>query len=183
MDAPGGDAVRRLRPLFAVLAVCLTATSCAALCSGGMRASLHETPAAKDGGVLAVVYSGDGGWARIDKAMAKALSQAGADVVGVDALRYFSTRRTPQEAADDLAQVIRRRAGARRVVLVGYSFGAGALPVMADRLPADVRGRVTHLVLIGLPQEGELKFHPVERLHLTVPSDYPTARRWRLCAD
>jgi type IV secretory pathway VirJ component len=47
--------------------------------------------------------------------------------------------------ADDLADQLRRheaRWGRRKIVLVGYSFGADALPAIVPRLPADLRGQI-----------------------------------------
>lgn len=45
--------------------------------------------------LFAVLLSGDGGWAGLDKEVAAALSKSGVPVVGVDSLRYFWTPRTP----------------------------------------------------------------------------------------
>jgi type IV secretory pathway VirJ component len=47
----------------------------------------------------------------------------------------------------------------REALLVGYSFGADVLPFIVDRLPPDLRSRITGMVLVGLsPQANwELK--------------------------
>ncbi len=50
---------------------------------------------AKNGGpTFAVILSGDGGWAGLDKKVAAALAAQGIDVVGIDSLRYFWSERT-----------------------------------------------------------------------------------------
>lgn len=124
---------------------------------------LVEVPAAPGGDTLAVFYSGDGGWAGIDRGLAQGFVKAGVPVVGYDSLRYFWTKRTPQQAADDLTAVIRHYQaawGRKRVVLAGYSFGADALPIIVQHLPADIRGQIRAVALLGTDSTGELEFHP-----------------------
>ena len=74
--------------------------------------------------------------------------------VGFDCLKYFWKARHPAEVASDLESAIRHYLGAwskRRVLLVGYSFGAGWLPFLVNRLPQDLQDRVGLVAL--LPQE------------------------------
>jgi hypothetical protein len=107
---------------------------------------LVETPTTAPGETMAVLYSGDGGWGRLDQGVAKVLAAAGVPVLGVNSLRYFLDKRSPQQLADDLADQLRQREarwGRRKIVLVGYSFGADALPAIVPRLPADLRGQIT----------------------------------------
>lgn len=135
------------------------------------------TPAVGSGDTLAVIYSGDGGWAAIDRGMTDGLVRAGVPVVGYSSLRYFGPGRTAQGAANDLAAVLRRymaQWGKRRVLLVGYSFGADALPAIMPRLPADLRARVRLLALVGLEPRGELKVHPGSWLNRAGPDAYAT---------
>lgn len=134
--------------------------------------------AAGAGDTLAVVYSGDGGWAPIDRGLAAGLARAGAPVIGYNSLRYFATARTPEGAAADLAATLRHALAVwrkRQVVLVGYSFGADALPVIVPHLPADLRARVRLLALIGLQPRGELHFRPIGWLRPAPPSAYAVA--------
>ena len=104
---------------------------------------LVELPVAAPGRLMAVVYSGDGGWRDIDKDIAGRLQDKGVPVVGVDSLRYFWSEKTPEQIAADLGLIIDhyREAWQRPdVVLVGYSFGADVLPFAYNRLPADDAG-------------------------------------------
>jgi type IV secretory pathway VirJ component len=110
--------------------------------------------------------------------MTDGLVRGGVPVVGYSSLRYFAPGRTPQGAADDLAAALRTYMalwGKRRVVLVGYSFGADALPVIVPRLPADLRARVRLLALVGLEPQGELKVNPGSWLNRAGPDAYATA--------
>ncbi|MBU1374610.1 MAG: virulence factor [Alphaproteobacteria bacterium] len=134
--------------------------------------------AAGAGDTLAVIYSGDGGWAAIDRGLTDGLVRAGTPVVGYSSLRYFSTARTPQGAADDLAVTLRQYMaawGKQKVILVGYSFGADALPVIVPHLPADLRARVRLVALVGLEAQGELKVHAGSWLNWAGRSAYPVA--------
>jgi type IV secretory pathway VirJ component len=123
---------------------------------------LIEVRARQPGSAFAVLLSGDGGWAGLDKNVAAALAAKGVDVVGVDSLRYFWDERTPQGLADDLDRILRyyaaqwKKAGA---VLIGYSQGADVLPFALNRLPATTRSLVGYGVLLGLGQEASFEFH------------------------
>ncbi|KSB91734.1 hypothetical protein AS593_06845 [Caulobacter vibrioides] len=136
---------------------------------------LVEVPTASNGDTLAVFYSGDGGWAGIDRGLAQGFVKAGVPVVGYDSLRYFWTRRSPQAAAEDLAAVIRHYQavwGKQRVILAGYSFGADALPIIVQHLPADLRGQVRIVALLGTDSTGELEFHPGDWLDVGAKDSY-----------
>jgi len=102
---------------------------------------------------LAVILSGDGGWAGVDREVARVLAgRRGVPVVGLDTLEYFWNARTPDAAAADLQRLLRHYLAAwkrDRVVLVGYSLGADVLPFLADRLPADLLQRVRLIALLG----------------------------------
>jgi type IV secretory pathway VirJ component len=111
---------------------------------------------------LAVVLSGDGGWAAGDRAMAAELVRQGFGVVGLDVPSYLRSRKTPDVAGADLARLLRHYAVAwhvRRVLLVGYSHGANILPFMASRLPADLRSRIDLIALLGLEPSASFEFH------------------------
>jgi type IV secretory pathway VirJ component len=123
---------------------------------------LVEVRAKVAGPTFAVLLSGDGGWAGLDKKVAAALADKGIDVVGLDSLRYFWTERTPQGLAADLDRIVRYYAAQWRrtgVVLIGYSQGADVLPFALNRLPPASRQLVTHAVLMGLGQKASFEFH------------------------
>jgi type IV secretory pathway VirJ component len=111
---------------------------------------------------LAVILSGDGGWAHIDKTIAADLAAAGVPVVGWSSLEYYWTPRTPDQAARDLARIIDHYTAAwkkDKVLLVGYSFGADTLPFLVNRLPAPVRARVRKVALLSPSTTADFEFH------------------------
>ncbi|HWT52178.1 MAG TPA: AcvB/VirJ family lysyl-phosphatidylglycerol hydrolase [Caulobacter sp.] len=141
-------------------------------------AKSHEIPIATDkaGDTLAVFYSGDGGWGPLDAKVSKYLADNGVPTVGVNSLSYFRTKRSPGAAAQDLADALRQYEGLwgrRNIVLIGYSFGADALPAILPQLPADLRAQVGHVVLIGTGPHGGLQFHPTSWLNLATPDSFP----------
>jgi type IV secretory pathway VirJ component len=122
-----------------------------------------EVPAQQQSGdTLAVLISGDGGWAGIDKAVAGVLAENGIPVVGVDSLRYFWKERTPESTAGDIDQILRHYLAAwdkQNVVLIGYSQGADVLPFIVNRLPAHMRSRVRLTALLSLGVRATFEFH------------------------
>ena len=114
---------------------------------------------------LAVIISGDGGWASIDRDLGQMLSNSGISVVGVNSLQYFWTRRTPDTSSADLNRILRHYLTAwnkRRAILVGYSMGADVLTFMAARLPPDSLSKVSLIALLGLSPSVDFEFHFTE---------------------
>ena len=127
--------------------------------------------------LFAVIASGDGGWAGLDKAIAARLATSGVPVVGWSSLQYYWKPRTPDEAARDLARIVTHYAASwkkSKVLLIGYSFGADVLPYLANRLPAEAASRVVATALIGLSSSASFEFHVSEWLG-GGSSKFPTA--------
>jgi type IV secretory pathway VirJ component len=111
---------------------------------------------------MAVILTGDGGWAGLDKSVAAGMAARGIPSVGWSSLRYYWTPRTPDSAAEDLERIIQHYTSqwsTKRVILIGYSFGADVLPFLVTRLPAAVRSRVRSVALLGLSQAADFEFH------------------------
>ncbi len=133
---------------------------------------LFEAPSDRGGDTLAIFYSGDNGWAKVDRHVSADLAAAGTPVVGVDALRYYMRQRSLPEATNDLATIIdhySRLWNRSRVVLVGYSFGADSLPEIVRGLPPAVRARVRLVAMIGPGSKAELVFRPTSWINIYGP--------------
>lgn len=127
--------------------------------------------------LMAIAYSGDGGWVGIDRDIAAQIAAAGIPVVGVDSLSYFWTARTPQGAGHDLAQLIHgfgERWHKKRVLLIGYSFGADVLPHMIGTLDAQTRSRIASISLLGLSASADFQFHLSSWLDIASDKALPT---------
>lgn len=62
----------------------------------------------KDPTTFAVMLSGDGGWAALDRSVSAELAAHGIGTVGWDSLGYYWTARSPEEAGRDLTRLLRR---------------------------------------------------------------------------
>jgi type IV secretory pathway VirJ component len=141
--------------------------------------SLTEVPVAPPSrtDTMAIILTGDGGWAGLDKSVAAGLAARGVPSVGWSSLRYYWTPRTPDGAAADLGRIIRHYMSewaAERVILVGYSFGADVLPFLVNRLPAPVQSHVGSVVLLGLSQTADFEFHLSDWIGHNGASQYRT---------
>ena len=124
---------------------------------------LIELPVEKSSGDrFVVMVTGDGGWAGIDREIGAALVGKGVPVIGLNALAYFWTSRTPEGTARDLSRIIghyRSFWKKKEVILVGYSLGANVIPFMINRLPKENRKSVSGIVLIGPSRTAAFEFH------------------------
>ena len=112
--------------------------------------------------LMAVILSGDGGWASIDRQIGDALAGQGVAVVGLNSLKYFWTKRTPDGAAADLERILRYYPPTwhkRKVMLIGYSLGADVLPFMANRLPKELLAEVPLVALLAPGTSVSFEFH------------------------
>jgi type IV secretory pathway VirJ component len=111
---------------------------------------------------FAILLSGDGGWAGLDKEVAGALAANGIPVIGLDSLRYFWSARTPAGLAVDLdrmTQYYLTALGKQRVMLIGYSQGADVLPFAVNRLDAATRSHVALTAVMGMSEHALFEFH------------------------
>ena len=123
---------------------------------------LPPQAASPQANTFAIMISGDGGWAGLDKDVAAALNAEGIPVVGLDSLRYFWSARTPGGLAADLDRMIRyytAALGKPHVMLIGYSQGADVLPFAVNRLSNPTRAHVTLAAIMGMSEHALFEFH------------------------
>ncbi len=132
---------------------------------------LTELPSSTPGGdSLAIVISGDGGWAGFDKALAEALQAKGIDVVGWDSLRYFWQPRTPESVAADLNKVIAYYLphwSNKKLYLLGFSQGANVLPFTLPLLEPTGKNALAKVELISPEHFAQFEFHLGNWVHST----------------
>ena len=110
----------------------------------------------------AVIVSGDGGWASIDREIAETFATQGIPVAGLSSLQYFWKARDPQSAAGDLQRLIehyRTSWHKSHMLVVGFSLGADVLPFMLSRLPPANQEMVKYVALLGPSTEASFEFH------------------------
>ncbi len=128
---------------------------------------LEIFPSSKELSVgLAIIVSGDGGWASIDKVLTNRLNNDGFNVVGLNSLDYFWTRKTPERAAADLHRIIDHfshlyamKNVRPSIALIGYSRGADVLPFMVNRLSKESRLKIGALVFLAQEPHVDFQFH------------------------
>jgi type IV secretory pathway VirJ component len=111
---------------------------------------------------IAVIITGDGGWAGLDRGIADALTAHGVHVIGFSTLKFFWQKQTPDATAQALSRVIAhfgKDDPAATFVLIGYSFGASLVPVVINRLPDLLRRRVQGGVMISPDDEAVFEIH------------------------
>lgn len=119
-------------------------------------------PTRGDAHRIAIIITGDGGWAGLDRGVADALTAEGVRVLGFSTLKFFWHKQTPDAAAQAIARVIAHYGKADpkvSFVLIGYSFGASLVPVIANRLPDEARRRVDGGVLISPDDAAVFEIH------------------------
>ncbi|MEA2694959.1 MAG: hypothetical protein QOJ16_4346 [Acidobacteriota bacterium] len=125
---------------------------------------------------LAVIVSGDGGWAGIDREVGGALAARGIPVVGLNSLSYFWKEKPPEVVGRDLERILTHYLAAwhkQRAILIGYSLGADVLPFMVNRLPEDLQKRVDLIALLGPETMASFEFHVTQWLGGGSKSDRP----------
>jgi type IV secretory pathway VirJ component len=111
---------------------------------------------------FAILLTGDGGWAGIDKELAAELAASGVSVAGLNTLQYFWKPRTPESTSADVQRIANYYRSAWKkdnVALVGYSLGADVLPFVYNRLPQGMAYRVKLIALLGLSTTADFQFH------------------------
>lgn len=106
--------------------------------------------------------SGDGGWNSFDQAFADEYAKLGYHVIGLNALKYFWQKKSPQEAANNIAQILNEYLllfKKDKIILCGYSFGADVLPFIYTRLPLQIKGQVVKLKMLSPASFTDFEIH------------------------
>ncbi len=144
----------------------------------GKRLGIVPLPVPHDTGCpLVVFFSGDGGWAPLDRGVSGQLQAAGCPVVGWSTLTYFWQRRTPDEVTADLVRILdhyEQQWPQRQLVLVGFSFGAEIVPFLINRLPAHYRQRLVAGVMLSPTTNSDFEIHVGDILMTAGKGGYPT---------
>jgi type IV secretory pathway VirJ component len=112
--------------------------------------------------LMVIHYTGDGGWGVTDKGISEAFVSQGIPVAAMNSLKYFWNRKTPEIAAADLKRIIDHYSMVwqkNKIILVGYSFGADVMPFLVNRLPLELRQRISLMVLLGPSTFVDFEFH------------------------
>ena len=109
---------------------------------------------------IAILLTGDGGWAGLDQDIAADLAGRGIATAALSSVRYFWQVRTPEESAKDVTRMVEHYLlswNGERVLLIGYSFGADVLPFVYNRLPDGLRSRIDSVSLLGFSSSADFE--------------------------
>lgn len=127
---------------------------------------------------LLFYISGDGGWNRFSTAFVQCLNKKGFPVIGLDAKEYFWNRKTPQQAAQAVANLLQpylNRRIAPDLIFIGYSFGADVLPFIEPYLPKALGQRVKRTILLSPSSTTDFEVHLLYGLGFYPKRDVPDA--------
>lgn len=111
---------------------------------------------------MALMISGDGGWKELDRQLSAQFLEKGIPVVGLNALRYFWSRKTPQQATSAVEQLLHQYMtlwNKNRYILVGFSFGADVLPFIVNRMDTMLLNRDLLVVLLSPGPSTDFEIH------------------------
>lgn len=111
---------------------------------------------------MAVILTGDGGWAGLDREVADTLAGRGIPVVGLSTLKYYWSAKTPERTAQDLDRILThylQHWDKRSAIVIGYSMGAEVLPFAVNRLPEATRARIAYGATLAPGLNATFEFH------------------------
>ncbi len=145
----------------------------------------HLSSTTPTSNTLAIIISGDGGWANIDKDIANALASKGIAVVGWNSLEYFWEEKTPDIAGKDLQGVINHYLNAwkkTKLIMIGFSMGADVMPFMVNRLDKDTQANILSVNLLNPSTSVDFVFHLSGWLQNNKEAShklYPEVKDWK----
>jgi type IV secretory pathway VirJ component len=120
---------------------------------------------------MLVYISGDGGLNNFSSSLCNYLNQKGIPVVAMDAQKYFWKSKLPEEAAQEMEEVIekyRKEWRREKFLLAGFSFGADIIPFIVNRLPGQMRAGLVSSVLISPDRNCDFEIHLSDMLSLGI---------------
>lgn len=147
-----------------LLTLIITQQSLAQNAATGNKLPVNMVPvAAHDTSKPMVLYiTGDGGWNKFSRNLAIALAGNGYPVASLNANEYFWKKKTPAQTAADITLLIKTcqlNWNRKKIILLGYSFGADVMPFVYNLLPADLNTQVTNICLLSVSTHTDFEIH------------------------
>ncbi|WP_073082955.1 AcvB/VirJ family lysyl-phosphatidylglycerol hydrolase [Chitinophaga jiangningensis] len=112
---------------------------------------------------LIFYITGDGGMKKFSANVIDEFQKRTYPVVALNALKYFWNKKTPVQAATDVANLIRYYQAQwnthQGIILIGYSLGADVMPFIYTHLPAAMVAEVQHVVLLSPSRFTDMEVH------------------------
>lgn len=111
---------------------------------------------------LVMYITGDGGWNKFSKNLSWSLAAKGYPVVALNANDYFWKKKTAVQTSADISHLIRtyqRIWNRKKILLLGYSFGADVMPFVFNLLPAEIKALVVNISLLSPATHTDFEIH------------------------
>jgi len=111
---------------------------------------------------LVLYLSGDGGFNSFSNKICQLIADAGYAVAAIDSKNYFWKKKTAKDIAADISNTLKNLILARQnqqLFIVGYSFGADAVPFIINRIDPLVKKNVRSIVLLEPSVSTDLEIH------------------------
>ncbi len=112
--------------------------------------------------VIAVMFSGDGGWYGLEQSIANHLANSGISTIGIDTRKYFWNRKTPEITASDVESLLNyygKEWNRSQFMFIGYSQGAEIIPFVINRLPEVLKSKVISSVMLSPEETTDFEVH------------------------
>lgn len=111
---------------------------------------------------LVLYLSGDGGFNSFSNKICQLIADAGYAVAAIDSKNYFWKKKTPKDIAADVSNTLRKLIGSRQnqqLFIIGYSFGADAVPFIVNRMDPNIKKDLQSVVLLEPSVSTDLEIH------------------------
>ncbi|WP_343562501.1 AcvB/VirJ family lysyl-phosphatidylglycerol hydrolase [Sphingobacterium sp.] len=111
---------------------------------------------------LVLYLSGDGGFNSFSNKICQLIADAGYAVAAIDSKSYFWKKKTAKDIAADISNTLKNhflRRQNQQLFIVGYSFGADAVPFIINRIDPLVKKNVRSIVLLEPSVSTDLEIH------------------------
>lgn len=114
-----------------------------------------------------IIYlSGDGGVNDFSKEFTRQWDSLGYNVVILNSLKYFWDKKTPGQAAADIALLCSKyeALAQSKFILMGYSFGADVLAFIYNNLNNYQRNQIKHIILLSPSPTTDFQIHLMDMM-------------------
>lgn len=114
--------------------------------------------------------TGDGGMKKFSVDIVTTLAGKGYPVIGLNSLKYFWNKKTPQQAANDVTALLQYYSNQWNIhayIFIGYSMGADVLPFIYQHLSPTFQEQTQHLVFMSPSASTDMVVHISDMLGKT----------------
>jgi type IV secretory pathway VirJ component len=116
---------------------------------------------------IILYYTGDGGFNSFSTKFVQHFNTKGYPVISFNCLKHFWKSQTPGQSAVDASNLISYYENLwkrRKVILIGYSFGADIVPFIFTRLPKNQMENISQIILLSPSNHTDFEVHVTEML-------------------